>query len=188
MRFFACSVAVVIFALFVLFQSTVLGNGCVVRQRADYYYPPVQQVYQAPYAATYFQAIPVYSFGYASTDVELQLKLLRAEMELQQLRQENKALQQKTLPEKIDTPKKQASLEHPAVGIMKNKCMACHDASIAKGKGAGFVLHGVEGFVKLSDRQALNIAREVYSGRMPKNNKLTDEEVGQIMNWLDTVK
>lgn len=186
-RFFLIP-SVVLVLLGLLAISQVKGDGCVVRQRTYYsapayyaapaYYPPV---------ATYYQ-IPVYSFGYSSGDVELQLKLLRADMELQQLRQELKSFQQQQpQPEKLNAPKKQAQ-QHPFEGTMQKSCITCHSVEQAKAKGNGFVLSDGKGFMTLTDRQIREMQRRIYSGNMPKGSKLTDQQVGEAMDWLDQIQ
>lgn len=166
----------------ILVSGFVDASGCVVRQREvyhaqNYYYPPV---------VSYYQAIPIYSFGYASSDVELQLKLLRSEMEMQQLKQELKALrsQQPAEPEKLKTPP-QKQTAHPFEGTMQKSCLNCHSAEQAKAKGSGFVLADAKGFLTLTDRQIREMQRRIYSGNMPKGSKLTDQQVGEAMDWLD---
>lgn len=165
----------------------VLASGCVVRQRV------VNQAVVVDHAAVVTAAVfapvpvyvPQYSVGYAGPD---NTQLLQ---EIQALRREVADLRNQRpqpLPELAKAAKNVTVNEHPAVEILRKNCAACHSADMAKAKGAGFTLFDVAGFASLTDKQALAIARNVYSGRMPKGGKLSDEEVGQVMSWLDTLK
>ncbi len=147
---------------------------------------PVVAAVFAPVAVT----VPAYSIGYAAPAPV-------PDPVIQQLLTENKnlSLRVEALTAQVQSMtaggpqalKKEAVGEHPAVPILKNKCASCHGAA-AKEKGGGFVLMDGQAFAPMTDLQLLNIARNVFSGRMPKNGKLTDEEVGLIMHWLDTQK
>lgn len=150
-------------------------QAVVVQHQAIVATPIVAAVF-APVAVT----VPTYSIGYAPAAPDPNVQQLVAE--IKQLRAQVQALT--AVPQAL---KKEAIGEHPAVAVMRNKCANCHGAA-AKEKGGGFALFDGASFAKLTDKQALNLARNVYSGRMPKNGKLTDEEVGQIMDWLDTIK
>lgn len=125
-------------------------------------------------------AVPYYSVGYSQDNSQLL-------SEIRQLRFELEKLQQGPLPLKKEALKEPG--EHPAVGILKKHCASCHDSAVSKGKGGGFSLFDGPHLAKLSDKQLLQVVREAHSGRMPKAAKpLSDEDIGQLMNWLDTIK
>lgn len=180
-----------VFALLLL-ASFVDGSGCVVRQRVVHHAQAV--VVQEPVVAAVFApitvAVPAYSVAYAD-NTQAELQRLRAEIELQKLRNEFEAfkVQQLQQPEKIQQPPKKLAVgEHPAVEILRKNCAACHSDN-AKAKGGGFTLFDTTGIAKLTDKQSLSVAREVFAGRMPKGSKgLSDADVGQVMSWLDTLK
>jgi mono/diheme cytochrome c family protein len=136
-------------------------------------------------------ALPAYSVAYAD-NTQGELQRLRAEIELQKLRNDFEMLKlQLQQPEKLQAPpKKLAVEEHPGVGILRKNCASCHNSDKAFQKGNGFVLFDGDKLAeKFTDRDKLNIAREVFSNRMPKGTKgLADADVGLVMAWLDTLK
>ncbi len=192
-------------SLIVLLGLCVIADAqCRTIVRAQVQHAAVAQqvhhnAYVAPLAAVY-QAIPVFSVGYAPDNKE-EFQLLR--LQLLQMQQQLLNLQQPSPPAPIPQalPQKQPAIQpmppavsqrgdgdHPAIGLMKKNCAACHTDSNAKAKGGGLTLFAAAGIAPLNDRQLLSVAKEVFSGRMPKNAKLSDEDVGQVMDWLDTVK
>lgn len=188
--------AIVICSAFFLVVGFIDASGCVVRQRADVYYAPAYQPsyqhYQAPAVVTYYN-VPVYSFGYASSDLELQVKNLKLELTIQrqeqiirEREQELKSFRQQ-LPEKQAEPLKAPPRKddnHPFEEIMKNSCFKCHSASAVKDPNKEFVLHDGKGFLILTDRQIREMQKRIFSGNMPKGGKLTDQQVGEAMDWL----
>jgi mono/diheme cytochrome c family protein len=84
--------------------------------------------------------------------------------------------------------RQQGQVLHDGVKILTASCSKCHDGTIAKTKGGGVVLTEGGVLVALTDSQMLAIVREIYSGRMPKGSKLTDADVGTVIEWVDTRK
>jgi len=173
--------------------------------------------YQAPahceaaVATTYVPVyVPTYTVGYGSTqDAQTMTALVQA---VQQLQQQVRALSpgvqagavhgqgfgqaqpgMSKAAEPIQPPAPAApqaalsEVQQEGRTLLVQKCAACHDTSAAqaKGKGLAFVQNGQLG--KLSDALAFRMMRELYSGRMPKDAKLTDEQVGKVYAYLDTL-
>lgn len=137
-----------------------------------------------------FVEVPVYSASYAADHFKTEVQRLQQENEILRLQQRVQALESGIQPQRMPQadPQKQALQgEHPGVAVLKKSCVACHDASTAK-KGGGVVFFEGGNLMKLNDKQALSIVREIYSGRMPKGSKITDEDVGAIMGLLDSIK
>jgi cytochrome c551/c552 len=176
-------------------QCRTVVRAQVVHQAA------VHHAYVAPAAIAVYQPIPVFNVGYtdngATQLLQQEIQLMRFQMlQMQQQliapggvvpNQQSLPVQQKQqlpVPQKLGT----GSQDHPAIVLMQKNCASCHAETTAKVKGGGFTMFSQAGIAAFSDRQALGIAREVFSGRMPKNSKMSDEDVGQIMDWLDSVK
>lgn len=182
---------VLFFAGLLVLSSGADASNCVVRNRVVVQHQAVvvatPVVAVTPVVAAVYQpiAVPAYSVGYASQNLheenerlKLEIKLQRLEIQLQSLQQNQQVPQQLPLKKEVQ----QQPEQHPAIAIINKSCLQCHSPA-TKAKGGQLDLTG-----PLTDRQLLAVSKEVYSGRMPKNGKLTDEEVGQIMSWLDTIK
>ncbi len=75
------------------------------------------------------------------------------------------------------------------LAIFAAKCASCHDAAAAAEKGGRFTLLSAGQLAPLTDRQAMKVATLSYSGKMPKSGeKLTDEEVASIMQYVEGLK
>lgn len=73
--------------------------------------------------------------------------------------------------------------------ILVSKCAACHDAAVANSKGGKLTLSSGDSLVELSDRQAMKVISQAYSSKMPKvGDKLSDAEIGVLMQWLESRK
>ena len=135
----------------------------------------------APVVAAVFTpvpvAVPAYSVGYADHAGIQQLA-----QEVQLLRQQ---LQQMQTQAQAQPQKLPATAEHPGSVFLKKSCVACHDASVAKAKGGGQIFFNAGNLMNLSAEQKLAIAAAVYSGRMPKGGKATDEDVGALISYFD---
>lgn len=97
-------------------------------------------------------------------------------------------------PQEGYAPRAPAPAHAPGAGkapaVFGAKCARCHTRGGEKG---GFVLVEPDGRASALDaRQALATVRSVYSGRMPPRSSgvpaLTDQEVGEVMGWLETLK
>ena len=167
-------------------------------------------VVEAAVATTYVPVyVPTYTVGYGSTqDAQTMQLLVQA---VQQLQQQVRALSpgaqagalhgqaagqihpgvsKAAEPIQPPTPAPQAALseaQQEGRTLLVQKCAACHDTTVAqqKGKGLAFTQGGQLG--KLSDALAFRMMRELYSGRMPKDQKLTDEAVAKVFAFLDTI-
>lgn len=79
--------------------------------------------------------------------------------------------------------------EQPAhMKLFSAKCASCHEKAVAEKKGGNFVLLEGGDLAKLTDGQRLKVASQMYTGKMPKNSKATDEDVGVVMSWIDAQK
>ncbi len=197
-----------LFAL-VMFAAVSIASDC--RQRVVVHHQQAQVVqhaavqqyavqhvqnYAAAYVAQYVAVplvIPAYTVSYTKDSSD----------ELSKLREELKAIREalKTQPvpptQPADGPitvpltqrkQAQAAPDHDGAKILVVSCSKCHDASNAKNKGGGFTLTSGASLAPLNDSQTLAVVREIYSGRMPKGSKLTDADVGAVIEWIDTRK
>lgn len=135
----------------------------------------VDAVVVAPVVAAVYAPIPVYQVGYQDNGTQQLLA------EVRELRQQIQQLQAGPLAQKAPT-----TGQHPGLLFLKNSCVACHDAQVSKAKGGGNTFFSAGELVNLSDAQRLAITTSVYSGRMPKGGKATDEDVGAVISFFDT--
>lgn len=81
------------------------------------------------------------------------------------------------------------SPEKKALALFGSKCAVCHNQG-NETKGGGFVLLSGGAITKLDSKQLVRLSSHVYKGTMPPRSSgvaaLTDEEVGEVMNWIDT--
>ena len=166
---------------------------------------------EAAVATTYVPVyVPTYTVGYGSTqDAQTMTALVQA---VQQLQQQVRALSpgvqagavhgqgfgqaqpgmskaaEPVAPPAQAAPAQLSDVQKEGAALLAQKCAACHDTSAAqaKGKGLAFVQNGQLG--KISDALAFRMMREIYSGRMPKDSKLSDEQVGKIYAFFDSLK
>ena len=170
------------------------GGHCVVRQRVVHHQAAVvvEPVVAAVYAPVV--AVPAYSVGYSSNNLyeenerlKLEIKVQRLELQIQRLTTPS-PVQPQIQPQQLPAPQPQPQAqvgEHPAIGIMRANCAACHEANVAKGKGGGFTLFQGQALSKLSCEQTLAMIFAVHDGDMPKGGKaLADQEFGVLMQYL----
>lgn len=72
--------------------------------------------------------------------------------------------------------------------LFASRCASCHETRVADASGGGFVLLEGERLAKLDDRQIRRVLTQVYTGRMPKATKLSDQEVNEVVKWADQQK
>lgn len=73
--------------------------------------------------------------------------------------------------------------------VMQKKCASCHGAKVSADKGAGFTLLTEGGtMAELTDKQFLAMYRQLLSGKMPKNDKMEEDEGAALTQYLDTRK
>lgn len=189
-------------AILLLLTAAVLADAdCFVRQRVvvPHHAAVVAQVVTPVAVATFVPVqVPVYSVTYApdqSAALVAEVQQLRRELQiqtqqLQQLRgpvpQGQPVPQQQPVSQNAPAPEKQASGD--PMKTFQAKCASCHDkASAAKGGGFAFLDNGQYG--QLDFKKALKIGTHVYTGKMPPGKeKLTDQEVAEVMSWLDGLK
>lgn len=77
-----------------------------------------------------------------------------------------------------------------AIDVFQARCAVCHESKVSADKGGGFTLLEGAALAKLDDRQARKVLSQSYSGRMPPrgHDPLTDEEVGMIAAFIDSIK
>lgn len=76
----------------------------------------------------------------------------------------------------------------PHVAIMAAKCAKCHDESTAAAQGGGLTLLKAGQVVELDAATVAQVIKDVYSGKMPKGGKCSDEEVARIIAGLPIKK
>lgn len=186
---------------FVLISVALLGMiGSISAQTCH-----VRPIYNPPayVAPTYYpQAIiteavaipvpayfPIQAAGPGVTPRDLEVLALRQELEVLKLRSEVQALRSGSVqqvqgqpllntPVQLNQPQAlKAPNEHPAIAVFKQNCYSCHSATKRDG--------GLDLTAKLTDRQLRKVSTFVYTGHMPKNGKITDQAVGEIIDWVD---
>jgi len=79
-----------------------------------------------------------------------------------------------------------------ASGVLQTKCVSCHETKNAAEKGGGFVLFDGVNLQKPDNLALRKLITQVYSGKMPPRTSgiqsLTDEEVGVVVAWVDSIK
>jgi mono/diheme cytochrome c family protein len=177
------------------------GSVCTTpRQRYVRKAAVVETVVEPVIAATFVPvavAVPQYSVGpyptgYApQTTPAPELEALKAELAKLRAQVEAARKAQAEAP-KAAAPEPTATapsgLTH--LSVFGAKCAACHSQKSAAGKGGVFVLlKDDKTLAALNDTQVRKLVADVYSGRMPKKGeKLTDPEVGAVMDWVAGMK
>lgn len=75
--------------------------------------------------------------------------------------------------------------EDQHMDFLRQQCAACHEAGVAKAKGAGFVMFKGADLVDLSERDARKVLVQVMTGAMPKGRPLTDDGKRLIAELFD---
>lgn len=182
--------------------ATVLGlcaaapADCRRVVRVNHAVAVVDHVVATPVVAAVYTpvAVAAYSVGYSAPDQTVQLQIENLRLQNQLLEAKLQAVvqnqQRPAGDERINVPPDKAPKnggEHPGLGVLRNNCASCHEDSVAKQKGDGFVLFEGNNLAKLVDGAALRTIGEVYHGRMPKGGKpLSDEDVAQVLSLFDT--
>ncbi len=165
-----------------------LYAGCRVRYAA-----PVQEVaVVAPVVVASYLAVPVvvpaYSVGYAAgavsynaqeavgADTQLPAVKSPCEDQLAELKARLATLEAKTGV--------QVTAKATEASVIVSRCAACHDASVAKTKGKGFILTEKGKELPLTNEARLKCIEKVVAGEMPKDGTLTDEEVTTLITQL----
>lgn len=102
-------------------------------------------------------------------------------------------------PDKVDpfAPKPQALTKPQApatamLALVGAKCAQCHDDKVSADKGGGFSMVKDGQLLKLDDRQLRKTISLAHLGKMPPRSSnipaVTDEEVGTIVAWIDSLK
>ena len=132
-----------------------------------------------PVVAAVFAPVPVvvptYTVGYHDSGTQELIAEVRA------MRQQLAALQAGPQSQKTPAP----AAVHPGLAFLKNSCVNCHDAQVSKAKGGGNTFFSAGELLNLNDAQRLAITTAIYSGRMPKGGKATDEDVGAVISFFD---
>lgn len=150
--------------------------------------PAIQPV--APVAAT----APAAAAVAPNREVEaLKLEILKLRQELEAARKP--AAPVTPAPLTPPTPQASAAPANPAAAVAQvftAKCASCHDKAVSAQKGGSFTILDGGKLATLNDRSARLVASRLYTGRMPPPKSgiapCTDEEVGLIMAFLDTLK
>lgn len=193
-------------AVCVPFVPSADASGCrqVVRKNVVVVEKQVVAVAAAvvPVISHYIQ--PLYGAHYtpapqaAATDQELAAAVKALAAEVQELR---RVMRPTMPPADGDPPAKPPKPVDPfnpqplkgaasdVQRLFASRCAACHESDRASTKGGDFALLRGGELSPMDLGTAAKVARELYSGRMPKGGKpLTDQEIGTVMAWLDTLK
>lgn len=162
--------------------------ACIVGQADHCRVRVVQQHVQAVevqhVAIAQIVAVPAYQIQYApqSEDVRALVAEIRA------LRAEVQAI--KGAPVTVPDKKELAPSPLKHTEILQAKCAACHDATVSKSKGGSFTMFDKGSLALLSDRQLRKVSTRTYAGDMPPKGQpqLTDQEVGEIQRWLNSLE
>lgn len=152
--------------------GSVDAGSCAVRVRKQVVIQEVAQAVAVPVAVAQYipVQVPAYSVGYAP---DYDLRQLVAE-----LREEIKALRQQAPAA--------GPAEEPAVLLFRNRCISCHEAGVSATKGGKFTLLNKNEVVVPGPKQLALIATKTSLGHMPAAGpKLTPEELGDIMQWVE---
>ena len=77
---------------------------------------------------------------------------------------------------------------HPGLAILVGSCGKCHERTVAAGKGGNVVLTEGGALAALPPALVADCQADIYDGTMPKGSKLTDEQVGQLMDLFKKLK
>jgi mono/diheme cytochrome c family protein len=145
----------------------------------------VQQVVTPIAVAAYVPVqVPVYSVSYGSHASDERLASL--EKKFDALVEALKAPQQPApQPQNPTMPKAEGG---KGLSLLQTHCAACHDATIARAKGADFAIFSGGAMVKLSHKEIVKVLAEIRTNRMPKGTtKLTDEEYSHVAEYLESI-
>lgn len=180
--------------LLLLLPALAQGSGChpVVVSRT---YSPTYGYYNYNYQYTPFLAasyveqplyLPTYLVGYSST-AQTQEKLEALEKKLQavldRLAPQQPPAAQPPTPQMSAIP--EAAPAGPAVLQQAlQTCFRCHDSAVAAKAGGGFALFEQGSTRKFTPQEELKILREIRSGHMPPNGKLTAAQKDALSDWV----
>lgn len=177
--------------LFMLVLAVPADAGCQARGRTYY-----QQTYAVPYIAPYappvyaavYQPVPVliptYAVGY-SQDAQEKLNISAALNRIADAL--GKATPAPPRPEVDPVPQPGAAAPARGGNILVAKCAACHDASVSATKGGRQTLVQDGQMAALDGKILSRVLVNVYTGKMPKGGKLTDEEVAAFVDLIDSL-
>jgi mono/diheme cytochrome c family protein len=78
--------------------------------------------------------------------------------------------------------------DHPGAQVFRQSCFSCHSEADAKGKGGGLALFRGELLADMNGELGVRVRDALYDGTMPKNGKLTDQQVGEAMAYLKAIR
>jgi mono/diheme cytochrome c family protein len=159
----------------------------VVQHQAVVHHAAVVQQVVAPIAVAAYVPVqvPVYSVSYGSHASDERLASL--EKKFDALVEALKAPQQpqQPTPQNPTMPKAEGG---KGLSLLQTHCAACHDATIARAKGADFAIFSSGAMVKLSSKEIVKVLAEIRTNRMPKGTtKLTDEEYSHVAEYLESI-
>jgi mono/diheme cytochrome c family protein len=141
---------------------------------------PVKQFFATEYGGSYSGQPNGYGAGYTGAISEETIRALIAA-----INELNATLRDMRGGDPKSPSPKASAMERPKQ-VMLTKCASCHDKSKAAEHGKGFVLMEGRTFMPLSVEQQNKLMRLCFKNAMPKEGpKLTDEELGQIMFYID---
>jgi mono/diheme cytochrome c family protein len=178
-------------ALLLVLGGSALAT-CVVRRRAVV----VKKVAVVTPAVAVFSpvavAVPAYGAAYAPPAATAQADLKAVLDALKAIDARLKALESGVRPGPVIPPRAvpaadgEAAAPAAPLALFQAKCARCHEAKVSATAGGGFTLLSGDALAPLNDRQLRKIGTMTYSGKMPKGDKLSDQAVGTIQEWLDS--
>jgi len=72
----------------------------------------------------------------------------------------------------------------PHTAVMQKACASCHEKAVASSKGKSVVLFEGQSLAALAPETRLKVIDQVLSGEMPLGGKLTDQEIGSVVQGM----
>lgn len=149
--------------------SVVHSSHCQVIRSVPYQYPTytTSTIVQAPLI------VPTITVQYTGeSQIQKEVRELK-ELFLKSLKTEQKVQEIQKNGQAVKLPNFQT--------ILVQKCMSCHETNVAKSSGGGLAFFDGLKLLPLSADLKVAIVNQVYSGKMPKRDKCSDEEVAAIV-------
>jgi mono/diheme cytochrome c family protein len=194
----ALALGILAFAL----PPSAAATGCNVRRAVvvQHQQHHAQAVVIAPAVAiATYVPVPLLapSYGVSYDDGRLQ----KLQVELEALRKQNEQLLQKLIGPGVPGEKRPLTpatsppeqppeqtfvppVKGAGLGVMTKSCAACHEAAVAKSKGAGITLLSAGALAPLTADLKLATVRSLLKGTMPKGGKISDEDATLVLELV----
>lgn len=151
------------------------GASCRIRARANVV------------NAVNFVVVPLYSVSYQAPEAQKEDQLKKLEEQLKLLQEQINALRQPKVEQLKQNPTEVKSPDF--LGLFRTNCASCHDKAVSQAKGGKFIItDGAKLASTITERQARRMATRTYLGSMPPNKPLSDDKVGIVMQFVDSLK